>query len=117
MCAALCGVRDLFQRARGLLKQLGQDAGVEIEPDAQTALLDASLALPGVLAGAVPGAGGHDAVFVLTLGDGARRGVEELWARWREHDRGCPAVCALLLHAASPSCCGIQVELDVIWDS
>ena len=40
---------------RGLMRRMGNEAGVPIEPASQTALLEATQALPGVLAAAVPG--------------------------------------------------------------
>lgn len=62
----LLKLRSLFQTTRRLLKKMGDSAGVGIEPEAQTALCDATMALPGVVAAAVPGAGGNDAIFALT---------------------------------------------------
>lgn len=64
---------------------MGQSAGVPIEPDEQSELLDACCSIPGVIGGGVPGgkngshsarrvpvdpwlpfpAGGYDAIFVL----------------------------------------------------
>lgn len=40
---------------RALMRRMGEDAGVPIEPASQTALLEATQALPGVVAAAVPG--------------------------------------------------------------
>ncbi|RYR34148.1 hypothetical protein Ahy_A10g048878 [Arachis hypogaea] len=48
---------------------LDEAAGVPIEPESQTKLLDATLNLEGVLLARVPGAGEFDAVFAVTLGD------------------------------------------------
>ncbi len=73
-----------------------------IEPAEQTRLLDAVMALPGVLAAGVPGAGGLDAVFALTTSDTARASVLELWARWAE-----TSVCPLL---AQESAAGVLIE-------
>ena len=41
---------------------MGTESSVPIEPDTQTALLDASLQVNGVLIAGVPGAGGYDAI-------------------------------------------------------
>lgn len=60
-----------------------QHAGVPIEPPVQTALVDATCDLPGVLCAGVPGAGGVDAVFAITVDPDSEGGVRELWARWR----------------------------------
>ena len=48
-----------------LVREMSAKSGVPIEPAAQTELLDACSALPGVLGGVVPGAGGYDAVVLL----------------------------------------------------
>lgn len=60
-----------------------QHAGVPIEPPVQTKLVDATCALPGVLCAGVPGAGGVDAVFAITVHPESESGVRELWASWR----------------------------------
>ncbi|GAA6054302.1 hypothetical protein JCM3770_001423 [Rhodotorula araucariae] len=49
------------------IRYMGEASGVPIEPPEQTRLLDACSALPGVLGGGVPGAGGYDAIWVLCL--------------------------------------------------
>lgn len=56
-----------LRAARFVLRGVGHAAGVPIEPPAQTALADATLALPGVIAAGVPGAGGFDALFALAV--------------------------------------------------
>jgi phosphomevalonate kinase len=78
---------------------MGEAAGVPIEPAEQTALADATIAVPGVVAAGVPGAGGFDALFAIILdveaaaaaeGGGAapateatpRSAVESLWVTW-----------------------------------
>lgn len=53
---------------RGKVREMGQLAGVEIEPPAQTRLLDAAQqSVVGVLGGVVPGAGGYDAAVFVTV--------------------------------------------------
>lgn len=113
---ALIAVRESFQRARLLLRNLGEGAGVEIEPKAQQELLDATLELPGVLAAGVPGAGGHDAAFVLVLSAQARERVELLWSTWgRRNDVDGstlrPFVCPLILSSAPES--GISIDTQM----
>ena len=54
-------------------------AQVPIEPLVQTQLLDACLDIPGVLIAGVPGAGGYDAVFCITLGSNATNKLFEFW--------------------------------------
>jgi hypothetical protein len=60
---------------------MGESSGVPIEPPQQTRLADATMALPGVVACGVPGAGGYDAVYALVLhsppGDADEDGDED----------------------------------------
>lgn len=42
---------------------------LQIEPESQTHLLDATMSMEGVLLAGVPGAGGFDAIFAITLGN------------------------------------------------
>lgn len=96
----LIAVRELIVKARQLLKRMGDEAGVPIEPDQQTALADATQELPGVLCAGVPGAGGVDAIFAIVMNAQARERVEELWGSWSSHQEGNPMVCPLLLASA-----------------
>ncbi|TNY21498.1 Phosphomevalonate kinase [Rhodotorula diobovata] len=54
------------------IRYMGEASGVPIEPPEQTNLLDACSALPGVIGGGVPGAGGYDAIWVLCLDPSSR---------------------------------------------
>ena len=63
----LITLRKLFSHMRKLMRQMGTEAGVEIEPPAQTILADQTEALNGVLSSGVPGAGGNDAIFAIVL--------------------------------------------------
>ena len=56
-CQLFIQLKSLFKDARHHLKSIGISAGVEIEPDAQTALADATEAIAGVICAGVPGAG------------------------------------------------------------
>jgi phosphomevalonate kinase len=91
---------------------MGECAGVGIEPDEQTRLVDATESVEGVLAAGVPGAGGVDAVFALVLTPQARTRVEELWSRWGDDGR---VVCPLLLSSDSDDKLGVRVEPLVSW--
>ena len=82
----LTRIRRAFTEIRGCLKRIGELCGADIEPDPQTALIEATLAVPGVLIAGVPGAGGYDAVFAVLLADSVRPRVEHLWLQ-----RGAPA--------------------------
>ncbi|GMN40835.1 hypothetical protein TIFTF001_010063 [Ficus carica] len=66
---ALVGARDAMLAIRYHMRQMGEAAGVPIEPESQTRLLDTTMNMEGVLLAGVPGAGGFDAVFAVTLGD------------------------------------------------
>lgn len=97
----LLTIKQLFRTVRKLLKHMGEEAGVEIEPDSQTALSDATDAIPGVLCAGVPGAGGVDAIFCI-VNEAAREAVEMLWSQWPA-----AAVCPLLLEA---DCKGVRLD-------
>ena len=98
----LIEIRQLFKQARAHLKKMGEEAGVEIEPPSQTKLVDATEKVPGVLCAGVPGAGGEDAVFAVTLCSSTRTAVETMWSQWHTTGAGKSTgmiVCPLLLHA------------------
>ena len=67
---------------------MGDNAGVGIEPDSQTALVDRTESLGGVLCAGVPGAGGNDAIFSIVLSTAARDNVERVWSSWETSMRG-----------------------------
>jgi phosphomevalonate kinase len=90
---------------------MGHRAGVEIEPAQQTALCDASEALPGVLCAGVPGAGGVDAVYAITLGNTARSCVEAMWSDWWRQEGASCKVCPLVLSADKSPVSGIRIEV------
>lgn len=91
-------LREAFLEARKNLKAMGEAAQVPIEPDAQTALADATMELPGVVAAVVPGAGGYDAIACLHVdSDQVRDSIAELWANWK----GDGKVCTLAVQAGS----------------
>lgn len=66
---ALLGARNAMLDIRGHMRRMGEAAGVPIEPDSQTRLLDTTMDMEGVLLAGIPGAGGFDAVFAVTLSD------------------------------------------------
>ncbi|CEG37025.1 phosphomevalonate kinase [Plasmopara halstedii] len=78
------------------MRKMGNLAGVPIEPPEQTAILDATLAIPGVLIAGVPGAGGYDAICVLAIHEHAISAIEKLWMQWpKSHPNSiiCPLLC------------------------
>ncbi|KAK4758603.1 hypothetical protein SAY87_019904 [Trapa incisa] len=66
---ALLGSREAMLSIRHYMRLMGEDAGVPIEPELQTQLLDATMGMEGVLLAGVPGAGGFDAIFAVALGE------------------------------------------------
>uniref|UniRef100_A0A0A0LJZ3 phosphomevalonate kinase n=1 Tax=Cucumis sativus TaxID=3659 RepID=A0A0A0LJZ3_CUCSA len=76
---ALLGARNAMLQIRHHMRSMGEAAGVPIEPDSQTKLLDATMNMEGVLLAGVPGAGGFDAVFAVTLGDSTSN-VTKSWS-------------------------------------
>lgn len=60
----------IFEKIRTHIRDMGSRSGVPIEPEEQTALLDAvTTKVEGVYGGVVPGAGGYDAVVLLVKDD------------------------------------------------
>ncbi|GLU05348.1 hypothetical protein SLE2022_224510 [Rubroshorea leprosula] len=76
---ALLGARDAMLGIRNHMRQMGKAADVPIEPDSQTQLLDATMSMEGVLLAGVPGAGGFDAIFAVTLGDSSNN-ITKAWS-------------------------------------
>ncbi|KAI8546979.1 hypothetical protein RHMOL_Rhmol07G0161100 [Rhododendron molle] len=74
---ALLGARDTMLEIRFHMRLMGQAAGIPIEPESQTKLLDATMNMEGVLFAGVPGAGGFDAVFAVTLGNSSSNVAKE----------------------------------------
>jgi phosphomevalonate kinase len=98
-------IHQAFQESRRHLKAMGDAASVPIEPDQQSSLADATLALPGVVACLVPGAGGDDAVAGVYINDDAvRQRIGKLWAEWQP-----VKVCPLSIQGANYGE-GIRVE-------
>ena len=58
-------LRNIVLTIRSLIREMSLKAQVPIEPRVQTDLLDACSAVPGVIGGVVPGAGGFDAIALL----------------------------------------------------
>ena len=59
------GLRKVLNEVRTYIREMSRLSGVPIEPPPQTDLLDACSAVPGVIGGVVPGAGGYDAIVLL----------------------------------------------------
>ncbi|CAG8565348.1 9509_t:CDS:2 [Ambispora gerdemannii] len=92
----LSGIYVSFQTIRELLREMSTQSDVPIEPPMQTRLLDACMEVPGVLMAGVPGAGGFDAIFCITISQAAIDGIERVWNTWEEM-----SVAPLLTRASS----------------
>ncbi|KAJ3493603.1 hypothetical protein NLJ89_g10981 [Agrocybe chaxingu] len=84
--ATFSKVHTLSQDIRAKMKEMGELAGVPIEPDEQTRLLDVCVSQAGVIGGGVPGAGGYDAVWLLVCDPSSSKSdpsplqrVEHIW--------------------------------------
>ena len=62
-------LRNIIFTNRSLIREMSKKADVPVEPLSQTHLIDACSALPGVVGGVVPGAGGFDAIVLLIRDD------------------------------------------------
>lgn len=93
---ALLELRAAAQESRRHLKAMGQAAGVPIEPDEQTRLVDATIEIPGVIAALVPGAGGYDAIACLYINHPTvQNAIADFWCKWSE-----TSVCPLTVQCA-----------------
>ncbi|KAK0627309.1 phosphomevalonate kinase [Immersiella caudata] len=76
-------VREAVRGVRELVRKMGVESGVPIEPESQTELLDALEGVEGVYGGVVPGAGGFDALALLVRDDKETEArVEEFVKGW-----------------------------------
>ncbi|KAK6827327.1 hypothetical protein PG987_010668 [Apiospora arundinis] len=81
-------IKPAVDAIRELIRAMGVESGVPIEPESQTALLDALVAeIDGVYNGVVPGAGGFDALALLMRDDEeTETKVKEFVKAWgKEH--------------------------------
>jgi len=87
-------LRTMCENIRAKMREMGSASGVAIEPPPQTDLLDDCLAVSGVIAGGVPGAGGYDAIWLLVFDPPKKHDniltpvacVEILWGRREKKD-------------------------------
>ncbi|KAJ8560267.1 hypothetical protein K7X08_004325 [Anisodus acutangulus] len=75
----LLGAQDAMLGIRYYTCKMGEAAGIPIEPESQTHLLDTTMSMEGVLLAGVPSAGGFDAVFAVTLG-ASNKNVTKTWS-------------------------------------
>nr|XP_043606642.1 phosphomevalonate kinase, peroxisomal-like [Erigeron canadensis] len=76
---ALLETRDVMLTIRCHMRQMGESAGIPIEPESQTRLLDVTMDTEGILLAGVPGAGGFDAMFAITLSD-SNNNLTKAWS-------------------------------------
>ncbi|RAL40353.1 hypothetical protein DM860_006423 [Cuscuta australis] len=81
----LMGARDAMLGIRYHMRKMGEAAGIPIEPETQTQLLDETMSMEGVVLAGVPGAGGFDAVFAVTLGSSSSSS-NNLMRVWSSHN-------------------------------
>lgn len=82
-------IRAAVAAIRELIRKMGTESGVPIEPESQTELLDALESVEGVYAGVVPGAGGFDALALLVKDDSETTArLEEFLAKWSKEKGG-----------------------------
>eukprot|EP00758_Cryptobia_borreli_P001885 Tbor_TRINITY_DN2611_c0_g1::TRINITY_DN2611_c0_g1_i1::g.17899::m.17899/K00938/E2.7.4.2, mvaK2; phosphomevalonate kinase len=95
--------KEKAHTCRRLMREMGEASGVEIEPQSLRPLLDATAALPSVMATGCPGAGGFDAIFALVVGhEDSVDSVVKFWEEYKE-----VTVCPLLVREDSQ---GIKFE-------
>jgi len=83
-------LKACFKRIRSGIRTMSEKSGVPIEPPEQTELIDACEAVPGVIGGVVPGAGGYDAISLLIEDKEATIAeLDDLFERWnRRNEQG-----------------------------
>ncbi|KAI0200228.1 ribosomal protein S5 domain 2-type protein [Astrocystis sublimbata] len=82
-------VKGAVADIRELIRAMGSQSGVPIEPESQTSLLDALTDVEGVYNGVVPGAGGFDAVVLVMKDDEAtEKRVKDFVANWSKEKGG-----------------------------
>lgn len=90
----------ILQSIREKMREMGNLAGVPIEPSEQTKLIDACVGQAGIIGGGVPGAGGYDAIWVLVCDpvdcypdQRPSERVERLWSTYK-NSHVCPLMAA-----------------------
>lgn len=77
---ALIDVRNSLRSIRAGMRELGQRAGVPIEPPEIGGLIKKiSDTIPGLVGGSIPGAGGYDAFYLIYLSPTNSRSLSQLW--------------------------------------
>ncbi|KIK67414.1 hypothetical protein GYMLUDRAFT_55186 [Collybiopsis luxurians FD-317 M1] len=93
VAAGFYEVHEVSEAIRKNMREMGQLAGVPIEPPEQTQLLDVCCSQAGVIGGGVPGAGGYDAIWLLVCEPQEcqpdrwpRERIEHVWSTYDKLD-------------------------------
>lgn len=83
-------LEEAFVAIRALIRDMGEQSGVPIEPREQTDLLDQVMRdVKGVCGGVVPGAGGYDAIVLLVVDDEQTMGeLNGFLGKWSVEKKG-----------------------------
>lgn len=104
----LIELHEKLVSSRTHLRQMGEAAGVPIEPPEQTELCDATMKVPGVVAAMVPGAGGYDAIACLFLDTpNVKLEIGALWESWKGSKNDGTIICPLSVQASAE---GLRIE-------
>ena len=80
---------DTLSTIRSLVREMSAKSGVPVEPTVITELLDFCTAIPGVVGGVAPGAGGYDAVALLVQNDAEIvKQLESGLSTWQGREEG-----------------------------
>lgn len=80
---------DILLTIRSLVREMSTKSDVPIEPPVITDLLDSCTALPGVIGGVAPGAGGYDAVALFVRNDSKIvEKLRETLQSWKAKEEG-----------------------------
>lgn len=87
----LISLRNGLRSLRAGMRELGKKADAPIEPNEMGNLILRTVdAVPGIIGGAVPGAGGYDALYLLYIApkgpDVTREAIHKFWAGWKGDD-------------------------------
>lgn len=112
-------LRDIILTTRSLIREMSTKSGVPIEPRVQTELIDACSAIPGVIGGVVPGAGGFDAIVLLVLDQPeVYEDLKTLFMDWKtsfaDHDG--PNIGKVRLLGVKQDMEGVRIEADARYE-
>jgi len=102
---------DIISTIRSLVREMSTASTVPIEPPVITELLDFCTALPGVVGGVAPGAGGYDALALLVKNDvEAVRDLQYSLEGWKSKDASVATVGKVRLLGVKQEKQGVRAE-------